>query len=91
MSGTSGDFSLRSIAVAAFGPSVLFGLAEGAMLPVVPLTAVDRGASLALASLLVSLLGIGSILSNIPAGILTTRVGERWSMRSWSAAVRPAR
>ncbi|HWK92463.1 MAG TPA: MFS transporter [Luteimicrobium sp.] len=80
MSGQAGEFSLRSIAVAAFGPSILFGLAEGAMLPVVPLTAVDRGASLAVASLVVSLLGIGSILSNIPAGILTTRVGERWSM-----------
>ncbi len=80
MSGQTGEFSLRSIAVAAFGPSILFGLAEGAMLPVVPLTAVDRGASLAVASLVVSLLGIGSILSNIPAGILTTRVGERWSM-----------
>ncbi|MGC5166950.1 MFS transporter [Luteimicrobium sp. DT211] len=80
MSGQAGDFSLRSIAVAAFGPSILFGLAEGAMLPVVPLTAVDRGASLALASLVVSMLGIGSILSNIPAGILTTRVGERWAM-----------
>jgi MFS family permease len=80
VSGQTGDFSLRSIAVAAFGPAVLFGLAAGAVLPVVPLTAVDRGASLALASLVVSLLGIGSILSNIPAGILTTRVGERWSM-----------
>jgi MFS family permease len=80
MSAPSTDFSLRSIAVAAFGPSVLFGLAEGAMLPIVPLTAVDRGASVALASLVVALLGIGSIVSNIPAGILTTRIGERWSM-----------
>jgi MFS family permease len=74
------EFELKSIAVAAFGPSVLFGLAEGAMLPVVALSAIDRGASVALASLVVSMLGIGSILSNIPAGALTTRVGERWSM-----------
>lgn len=74
------DFSLRTIAVAAFGPSVLFGVAEGAMLPVVALTARDRGASVALASLVVALLGIGSIVSNIPAGMLTTRIGERWSM-----------
>jgi MFS family permease len=74
------EFKLRSIAVAAFGPSVLFGLAEGAMLPVVALSAIDRGASVALASLVVSMIGIGSILSNIPAGALTTRYGERWSM-----------
>jgi MFS family permease len=77
---TADDFRLRSIAVAAFGPSVLFGLAEGAMLPVVALSAIDRGANLAIASLVVSMIGIGSILSNIPAGILTTKVGERWAM-----------
>lgn len=50
------------------------------MLPVVALTAVERGASVAVASLVVSLLGIGSIVSNIPSGILTTRIGERWAM-----------
>jgi MFS family permease len=77
---TADDFKLRSIAVAAFGPSVLFGLAEGSMLPVVALSAIDRGASVAIASLVLSLVGIGSILSNIPAGVLTTRVGERWAM-----------
>ncbi|PJI94191.1 MFS transporter [Luteimicrobium subarcticum] len=80
------DFSLRSIAVAAFGPSILFGLAEGAMLPVIPFAAQERGATLALAGFVASLLGIGSILSNIPAGILTTRVGERWAM-VWAAAL----
>jgi MFS family permease len=77
---TTEDFRLRSIAVAAFGPSVLFGLAEGAMLPVIALSAIDKGASVALASLVVSMIGIGSIVSNIPAGILTSRFGERLSM-----------
>jgi len=31
-------FSLRLIAVSAFRPSLLFGIGEGAILPVVPLT-----------------------------------------------------
>jgi hypothetical protein len=31
----SEEFRLRSIAVAAYGPATLFGLAEGSMLPVI--------------------------------------------------------
>lgn len=76
-----GEFSLRSIAVAAFGPSVLFGLAEGAILPVIVLSATrELGASVALASLVAALVGVGAIVANIPAGALTTRVGERRAM-----------
>ncbi|CAN5241880.1 MFS transporter [soil metagenome] len=74
------DFSLKSIAVAAFGPSLLFGFSQGAMLPVIAISAIDRGADLATASLVVSLLGIGSLVTNIPSGIITTRFGERRSM-----------
>ena len=76
----SGEFSLRSIAVAAFGPATLFGLAEGSMIPVIALSSIDRGASTAVAALINALLGIGSIVTNIPSGILATRIGERKSM-----------
>src|SRR5277367_3331462 len=76
----SGEFSLRSIAVAAFGPPTLFGLAEGSMIPVIALSSIDRGASTAVAALINALLGIGSIVTNIPSGILATRIGERRSM-----------
>src|SRR5690606_17089989 len=74
------DFRLRDVAIAAYGPSALFGLAEGAMLPVVTLSAIERGASLSLAAFIAALLGLASILTNIPAGALTTRIGERLSM-----------
>lgn len=77
---TATEFQLRSIAVSAFGPSLLFGLAEGSMMPVIALSAIDRGSSVAIASLVAGLLGIGSIVTNIPSGILATRIGERWSM-----------
>ena len=73
-------FRLRSVAVAAFGPATLFGLAEGAMMPVIALSSIDRGASTAIAALINALLGIGSIVTNIPSGILATRIGERKSM-----------
>jgi MFS family permease len=74
------DFSLKSIAVAAFGPSILFGFSQGAMLPVIAISAIDRGADVAVASVVVSMLGIGSLVTNIPSGIITTRFGERRSM-----------
>jgi MFS family permease len=74
------EFRLRSVALAAFGPATLFGLAEGAMLPVIALSSIDRGASIAIAALINALLGIGSLATNIPSGILATRIGERKSM-----------
>src|SRR5690606_38609658 len=80
------DFRLRDVAIAAYGPSALFGLAEGAMLPVITLSAIERGASLSIAAFIAALLGIGSILTNIPAGALTTRIGERLSMVLAAAA-----
>lgn len=77
---TPTDFSLRRIAVSAFGPSLLFGLGEGAILPVIPLTAREMGASVPMTALLVSLIGIGSLVSNIPASLITMHRGERWAI-----------
>jgi MFS family permease len=81
-------FSLRRIALPAFGPSLLFGLGEGAILPVIPLTARDLGASVPEAALMVALIGIGSLVSNIPASLITLHRGERWAIVAaalWSA------
>ena len=73
-------FSLRSIAVTAFGPTLLFAIGEGAILPLIALGVRDRGGSVALAALVVTLIGIGSLVSNLPASIITTRYGERWAI-----------
>jgi MFS family permease len=54
----------------------------------VPLTARDLGASVPTAALMVALIGIGSLLSNIPASLITLRWGERWAIIAaafWSA------
>jgi MFS family permease len=74
------EFRLRSVAVAAFAPATLFGLAQGAMLPAIAPSAFARGASTSIVALIGALLGIGSIVTNIPSGILATRVGERQAM-----------
>lgn len=79
-------FSLRSIAVPAFGPALLFSLGEGAVLPVVALSARELGASVAVAALVVTLIGLGSWFFNLPASMITLKFGERWSIVGAAAA-----
>lgn len=74
------NFSLRQIALPAFGPSLLFGVGEGAIFPVLALSARDLGASSAAAGLIVALVGIGSLIANLPAAALAMRYGERRAM-----------
>ena len=85
---TPEPFSLRRIAIPVYAPSFLFGLGEGAILPVIALSVRELGGSVALAALVVTLIGIGSLVSNIPASIVTMRWGERWAIVGaalWSA------
>ncbi|WP_382328567.1 MFS transporter [Hydrogenophaga sp. UC242_50] len=85
---SSAEFSLKRIAVPVFGPSLLFGLGEGAILPIIPLVARELGASVPMAALVVALMGLGSLLNNIPASLITMRWGERWAIVAaglWSA------
>lgn len=79
-------FSLRSIAVPAFGPALLFSIGEGAILPVVALSARNLGASVAVAALLVTLIGLGSWFFNLPASLITLKFGERWAIVGAAAA-----
>jgi MFS family permease len=84
----SAAFSFKRIAIPAFGPSLMFGVGEGAILPIIPLMARDLGASVPMAALVIALIGIGSLLNNIPASLITARWGERWAIVGaglWSA------
>lgn len=73
-------FSLKNIALPAFGPSLLYGVGTGAIVPVIALSAHELGASLALSGLIAALVGIGSLLSNVPAALIAARYGERRAM-----------
>ena len=70
-------FSLRSVALPAYGPSIVSGTGHGAIMPIVALHARDLGATVGQAALVVALLGIGQLLMSLPAGALVARVGER--------------
>jgi MFS family permease len=72
--------SLRSVGVAVYLPSLLFGIGQGAVVPIVALSAAARGASVGLAAVAVAAMGVGKVLGDVPAGGLAARVGERRAM-----------
>lgn len=61
-------------------PSILFGIAMGATIPVSVLAAMELGASGALASLIVAIVGGIALVTTVPAGMLIDRVGDRRAM-----------
>ncbi len=63
-----------------YGPTVLFALGEGAVIPLLPVIAAELGADVPTAALVVSALVVGQLVGNIPAGWAVARVGERVTM-----------
>jgi len=70
-------FSWRPVLLSLYGPSLLFGQGQGAIVTVIALTAHELGASYGLAGLIVTLIGVGLFLGNVPATVLTSAIGER--------------
>lgn len=63
-----------------YGPTVLFALGEGAVIPLIPIIAARLGADVATAALVASALVVGQLCGNIPAGWAVARIGERLTM-----------
>ena len=63
-----------------YGPTVLFALGEGAVIPLIPVIAAGLGADVATAALVTSALVVGQLCGNIPAGWAVARIGERLTM-----------
>lgn len=63
-----------------YGPTLLFALGEGAVIPLIPVIANRLGADVALAALIASALVVGTLCGNIPAGWAVARFGERLTM-----------
>jgi MFS family permease len=71
------QFRLRDVALAAYGPTVVSSIGHGAVMPVLALRARDLGADIGTAAFVVALLGIGMLVSSLPAGAVVARIGER--------------
>lgn len=72
--------TLLSMAPSVYLPAMVFEIGNGAVAPVVAITALDLGASAGTAGLLVALLGIGQLVGDVPAGALAARLGDRRAM-----------
>ena len=68
---------LRDIAVPAYGPTLLVSIGQGAILPLVALSARDLGAGVGLAAFFVALIGLSQLAGDLPAGALAARIGEK--------------
>ncbi|MFK4728216.1 MFS transporter [Agromyces mediolanus] len=80
MTDSQPQFSWGSIVLPAYLPTLLFSIGEGAIIPVIPVVATERGASIAIAGLVAAMLMVGELLGDLPAGWLVARIGERNAM-----------
>ena len=71
------DFRKRRLIAPVYLPSLLFTAAEGALLPILPVSAVLYGFSLAEAAIVTTVLMVGTVIFEIPAARITARIGER--------------
>ncbi len=72
--------TLRSVALHAYAPATLYAVGSGAVAPAVALLARELGASVGVAGLVVSLLAVGQVLGDVPAGAIAARAGEQRAM-----------
>ncbi|MFT4217019.1 MAG: MFS transporter [Micropruina sp.] len=70
----------RRLATAIYLPTAVSFIGFGAIVPLVPLTARALGASIAEAALVVALMGVGSLIGALPAGVIADRFGEKKSL-----------
>lgn len=74
------SFRKRGIIAPVYLPSFLITAAEGALLPVIPVSAVALGLDLASAGAVLAAMLLGTLVAEYPAAWLNTKIGERRSM-----------
>ena len=79
------EFKISSLSVPVFAPSLLFGIGEGSLLPIIPASAQALGANLPTAGIITGLVMVGTLAADIPAAKLINAIGERMSML-WAAS-----
>ncbi|MFF1816161.1 MFS transporter [Kribbella sp. NPDC058245] len=72
--------ALLKIAPSVYLPALLYGIGQGAIAPVIAVSATHLGASPAVAGVVVAAAGLGQVIGDIPAGALVMRIGERRAM-----------
>jgi MFS family permease len=80
-------FRLRPLILTVYLPTFLLAFGQGAVLPIIPLFAKDLGASVAVAGLVFALRGLGTMVFDVPAGILASRFGDRRTLIAGALAI----
>jgi MFS family permease len=80
-------FKLSSMVMSVYLPTFLFSVGQGAVMPVIPLFALDLGASVAMAGFVVGLRGLGLMLFDVPSGVIVSRFGDKGAMVAGTAMV----
>lgn len=73
-------FKISSLNLPVFAPSLLFGIGEGSLLPIIPASAQALGADLPTAGVITGLVMVGTLVADIPAARLINIIGERKAM-----------
>lgn len=72
--------SRRELLLPVYIPTVLLSLGEGLLLPVLPFYALTFDVSFGMAALVIAAAGIGTMLADVPAGLLLGRLGLKPTM-----------
>lgn len=70
----------RRLGISAYGPTLAASTGFGAVLPLIALVVHDMGGSVGVAAFMTALLGIGQLACDLPAGVLASRLGEKWAI-----------
>ena len=81
------EFRLSSLTLSTYIPTILFAIGQGAVIPVIPLFARELGSSVAAASLIVALRGLGQLVFDMPAGVAVSKWGDKGAMVAGTAMV----
>jgi len=85
VSGAGAGGTLREIAPSVLLPALIYEIGNGAIAPIIALTALDLGSGAVTAGYMVALLGVGRVLGNVPSSRVTDHLGDRRAMLAASA------
>lgn len=74
------EFRLRSFSLPFFIPAFFWACSTGVILPVLPLYIRTLGASLSHTGFIIAAFAFGTLLGNIPAGLIISKIGKKRSM-----------
>ncbi len=73
-------YGIKDLAIPVYLPSLLFSIGEAGLLPIIPASAESLGADIPTAGVIAGLVMLGTLIADLPAGLVVDRFGERRAM-----------